>query len=148
MNTREMYDRWFQMNRAAIDPLMRWNEIALEAAEKVARCNLAIAQDYLEIGTRQAQLNCETRDPEKWKDEERKLMSELGQKIVDHAGDYLAVVRDTQNALNACAYQTARETAERAARAADAAAETAAESSARTAKPGAQRSQQKEPQKG
>jgi hypothetical protein len=116
---RQVYDQWFEMNRVAIDPLMRWNELALQVAEKVAKCNLVMAQDYLEMGTRQAQLNCETRDPEKWKDAERKLISEFGQKIADHAGEYLKVAKETQDALNEWANQTARETAERAARAAE-----------------------------
>ncbi|HYE37772.1 phasin family protein [Methylocaldum sp.] len=151
---RQMYEQWFEMNRAAIDPLMRWNEIALQAAERVAKCNLAMAQDYLELGTRQAELSCEARDPEKWKDEEKKFVSEFGRKIVDHAGDYLTVARETQDAMNEWANQTARETAERAARAADTTARAAAESTARAAgaaKAGAQqphREPQKEPQKG
>lgn len=116
---RQIYEQWFEMNRIAVDPLIRWNEIALSAAEKVAKCNLVIAQDYLEMGTRQTQLNCETRDPDKWKDEERKLVSEFGQKIADHAGEYLRVVKDTQEALNEWANQTAKESAERAARVAE-----------------------------
>ena len=128
---RQVYDQWFEMNRVAIDPLMRWNKIALQAAEKVAKCNLAMAQDYLEMGTRQAQLNSETRDPEKWKDEERKLISEFGQKIADHAGDYLRVAKETQDALNEWANQTARETAERAARAAEGATAPGGEAAAK-----------------
>jgi|GEM_PF-995473 len=144
---RQVYDQWFEMNRVAIDPLMRWSEIALRAAEKVARCNLVMAQDYLEMGTRQAQLNCETRDPEKWKNEERKLISEFGQKIADHAGDYLSVAKETQDALNEWADQTARETAERATRAAESTAREAGEAARAAAKPGAQHAQ-KESQKG
>jgi hypothetical protein len=127
---RQVYDQWFEMNRIAVDPFMRWNEIALQAVEKVAKCNLAMAQDYLEMGTRQAQLNCETRDPDKWKDGERKLISEFGQKIADHAGDYLRVAKETQDAFNEWANQTAKETAERAARAA----ETTARAGGETAK--------------
>lgn len=119
--SRQVYDQWFEMSRMAVDPLMRWNEIALQAAERVAKCNLAIAQDCLEMGTRQIQLNCETRDPDKWKDGEKKLISDFGQKIADHAADYLKVAKETQDALNEWASQAAKETAERAVRAAESA---------------------------
>ncbi|CAI8759464.1 phasin family protein [Methylocaldum szegediense] len=136
--TRQVYDQWFEISRIAVDPLMRWNEIALQAAERVAKYNLAVAQDCLEMGTRQIELNCETRDPDKWKDSEKKLISDFGQKIADRGADYLKLVKETQDALNEWASQAAKETAERAARAAESAARAGEEAKA-AAGAGAQR---------
>jgi histone H3/H4 len=147
---RQTYEQWFELNRALLNPFMRWNEIALQAAERMARCNLSIAQDYIELGSRQMQLLCEARDPQKWRDEENKLVSELGQRMVDHASGYLTVAREAQDAFNDWAQQTARETAERAAKVADTAARTTAETVGRAAEatrtaPG--QPPQREPQK-
>jgi hypothetical protein len=124
---RQVYEQWFDLNRAALDPLVRWGDIALQAAEKVARCNLTLAQDYLDLGARQTDLLSEVRDPQKWKDEENRLVSEFTQRWVDHTGDFLQVARETRDAYTDWANRTARETAERAARAADTAAKAAAD---------------------
>ncbi|MBM4202187.1 MAG: phasin family protein, partial [Gammaproteobacteria bacterium] len=72
MNT-QVYDQWLEASRASMAPLMRWNEIATQSAEKCARYGLAVTQDCLDIGTRQLQLLGEVKDPQKWAVESSKL---------------------------------------------------------------------------
>jgi hypothetical protein len=124
---RQVYDQWFEINRAALDPFLRWNEIAFSAAEKVTRRNLNVAQDYLDLGVRHLNLLCEVRDPDKWADEEGRLAAEFGQKIAGHAGDYLKVARETQDAFNQWANESAKQAAEATQRAVDTAARTTSE---------------------
>lgn len=127
---RGMINQWFEVNRSAFDPVLRWNEIALRAAEQVARHNLTLAQDYLDLGSRHFGLLCDVKDPQKWKDEEGKLVSEFGQKIVDHAGDYLKVAQETRDALNNLASDAARHLAETTHRATETTAKATSEAAA------------------
>jgi hypothetical protein len=124
---RQLYEQWFEINRAAFEPMLRWNEIAFSAAERITRRNLNVAHDYLDLGVRQLNLLCETRNPEKFADEEGKLAAEFGQKIAGHAGDYLKVARETQDALNQWADESAQQAAEAAQRAADTSARVTSE---------------------
>lgn len=132
---RQIYDQWFEINRAAMDPFLRWNGIAFSAAERVARRNLSLAHDYLDLGTRHLNLLCDVRDPRKWADEEKQLVAEFSQKIVDHAEDYLKVAQETQDAFNDWANESAQQAAEAAQRAAEATARATSEAAggARTA---------------
>lgn len=118
VGNRQWFDQWFEFNRTAASPLVRWNQIALESAEKLTRRNLQFAQDCLEVGVRQIDLIGEVRDPQRWADEEGKLVQEFGRKIVDHAGDYLKTAKETQDALAQWADSAAKEAAERAEQAA------------------------------
>lgn len=102
MNT-QFYDQWLEVNRAAMGPVMRWNEIAAQSAEKYARYGLAVAQDCLDIGTRQLQLCGELKDPQKWAAESSKLAGELGQKLMGRATEGLQVAKEARDAFAACA---------------------------------------------
>lgn len=130
---RGLFDQWFDVNRAVFDPVLRWNEIALRAAEQVARHNLTLAQDYLDLGSRHMNLLCDVKDPQKWKDEESKLINEIGQRIVDHAGDYLKVAQETRDAMNNLASEAARHLAETTHRATETTAKATAETSGKAA---------------
>jgi murein DD-endopeptidase MepM/ murein hydrolase activator NlpD len=122
-----IYDQWFEISRAAMDPLLRWNEIAFSAAEKVALRNLNVAHDYIDLGVRQLNLTCDVRDPDKWTDEESKLVSKFRQKIGEHAGDYLKVARETQDAFKQWANDSAKHAAEATQRAVDTTAKATSE---------------------
>jgi hypothetical protein len=118
---RRPYDQWFDLNRAALEPFLRWNEIALGAAERLTRRNLSMAQDCIEAGVRQMNLMCEAKDQQQWEADERKLVSEFGQKLVEHAGDYLKVARETSQACKDWADEASRQAASVAQRAGEAA---------------------------
>ncbi len=109
MNTR-LFDQWLEANRAAWAPAILWQEITADAAQKAVRHGLAVAQDYVEFGTRNAQLLGEVKDPPKWAAEQGKIASEFGQKMVERTADYLKFAKETQDALGQVA-ETAAKTA-------------------------------------
>jgi hypothetical protein len=98
MNT-QLYDQWLEVNRAALAPIMRWNEIAAQSAEKYTRYGLAIAEDCLDVGTRQLQLYGEIKDPQKWAAESGKLVGELGRKLMTRATEGLEVAKEARDAF-------------------------------------------------
>lgn len=107
MNTR-LFDQWVEANKAALAPVVRWQEIAAETAQKLVQHNLAVGKDYVEFGTRQLQLLGEVKDPQKFAAEEGKLAAEFGQKLVDRTGDFFKVAKEAQEAVGAWADQTAK----------------------------------------
>lgn len=107
MSTRP-FDRWLEMNRAALAPVVHWREITAEAAQKAVQHGLAIAQDGVELGTRQVQLLAEAKDPPEWMAEEGRIASEFGQKLMNRASNYVKAARETQEDLAKLAETTAK----------------------------------------
>ena len=132
-SNRQFFDQWFEIHRTAADPFLRWGEIAFSIGEKVARRNLTLAQDYLDLSVRHVNLLREVRDPQKWADEEGKLAVEFSQKIVNHAGDYLKVAQESQNAFKAWASEAVQQASEAAQKTASSAARTTSETAAKAA---------------
>lgn len=93
------YSQWLEMNRAAMSPILRWNELATQTAQKLARQGLTLAQDVVELGARQLQLMGELKDPQRWALEESKLLAEYGQKFVGRAGDYLSMSNEVRESV-------------------------------------------------
>lgn len=100
MNT-QLYDQWMEINRAALAPMMRWSEIAAQSAEKCTRYSLSIAQDCLDVSTRQMALLGELKDPQKWAAESSKLAGEFSRKLMGRATEGLEVVKETRDAFSA-----------------------------------------------
>ena len=104
----QIYDKWFEMSRAASAPFAQWNEFASKSIDKATEHTLALAKDYLELGTRQFQLLGEVKDPQKWIAEESKLFSEFGQKLVGRASEVLQAAKETREAFSSLAESTAK----------------------------------------
>jgi phasin family protein len=107
MNTR-LFDQWVEVNKAAFAPVVRWQELAAETAQKLVQHNLAVGKDFVDLGTRQWQLLGEARDPQKFAAEGSKLAAEYGQKLVDRTGDFFKVAKETQEAVGSWADQAAK----------------------------------------
>jgi hypothetical protein len=90
---------WLEMNQAVIAPLKHWNELAAMTADKLARQNLTLAQDLIELSAKQLQLAGDAKDLPKWATEECKLLSEYGQKFVGRASDYLDMSRELRESV-------------------------------------------------
>lgn len=108
----QIYDKWLEMSKAAFVPFTRWNELATKTFDKATEQTLAVAKDYLDLGTKQLQIIGDVKDPQKWLAEESKLVSEFGQKMVGRAGEYFQVVKDTREAFTSWAETTAKSAAE------------------------------------
>lgn len=107
MSTR-LFDQWLEMNRAALAPATRWRDIATTATDKLVRHNLAVARDYVDFGLRQAQVLGDSKDPAVWASEGGKLSAEFGQTLVNRAGDYFGIVKETQAAFGELAESSAK----------------------------------------
>jgi phasin family protein len=106
MNT-EMYDQWLKMSKAAVEPMMRLNEITAHAMERVARQQLDLAREYVELGARQMQLMGGSTDPKAIMAEEGKLVAEFGDKLRERAQEYVQIATETQQAVSAWAEKAA-----------------------------------------
>lgn len=104
--------QWSEINRTALAPLLSWNELALQTAEKLARQSLALTQDLVELGARQLQLAGEAKEPQKWAVEEGKLLAEFGQKLASRSNDYLTLSREVSESLLKWGETTVKSTAE------------------------------------
>lgn len=111
MNAR-LFDQWVEANRAAWAPAIRWQEAAAETAQKAVEQGLAVAQDYVEFGARNAQLLGEVKEPPKWMAEQGKLNAEFGQKMMTRTADYLKFAKETQDAFGQIAEAAVKTQAE------------------------------------
>jgi phasin family protein len=100
------------MNRAFLEPLNRWNEIAALNAEKMTRYGLALVKDIMDMGASQLKLTGEVKDPQKWVLEETRLMTEYSQKVADRSGEYLALTKEIRESVWKWGEDTAKATAE------------------------------------
>lgn len=107
------FDQWVELNRAAMAPVIRFQELAADAAQKMLRYNLSVTQDCVDFGSRQIQLLGELKDPQKWGLETGKAVSEFNQKLVDRAADYFKVTKETQEAFGQWADTTVKAATER-----------------------------------
>jgi len=107
MNT-EMYDQWLKMSKAVVEPMMRLNEITATAMEHVARQQLDLAREYVELGSRQMQLMGGATDPKAILGEEAKLVAEFGDKLRKRAQDFVKIATETQQAVSTWAEKAAQ----------------------------------------
>ncbi|WP_221067279.1 hypothetical protein [Methylomagnum ishizawai] len=99
VGSRQIFDQFFEINRVALNPLMRGNEFIFRATEKIIQHNLGLAQDYLDMGIRQRNLWCDVKNIPKWKNEERKLLGEFSERLVDRGEAYLKLANELSNTL-------------------------------------------------
>lgn len=104
--------QWSDINRAALAPLLSWNELALQTADKLTRQGLALTQDIVELGARQLQLAGEVKEPQKWAVEEGKLLAEFGQKLATRSNDYLALSKEVSESVLQWGESTVKSAAE------------------------------------
>ena len=95
----EVLDQWVDFGKNASEPLLRLNEITGRAIEQVARQQLELARDYMELGTRQMELLGSARDPQKWLTEQNALASEFGNKLMSRGQEYIAFATEVQKSV-------------------------------------------------
>ncbi len=103
---------WTDMNRAFLEPLNRWNELASRNAEKMTQYGLALAKDLMEMGSSQLQLTNELKDPQKWMAAGTQLMTEYNQKMTDRSGEYLTLTTEIRESVWKWGEDTAKATTE------------------------------------
>ena len=98
MNT-EVFDEWVKLSKSAVEPMMKLNEITVSAMERVARQQLDVARDYLDLGTRQANILSKAESPEEMLAEQGQRVSEFGERLINRAQEFARIATETQQAV-------------------------------------------------
>jgi phasin family protein len=96
---KEIFDEWLKLSKNAVEPMMRLNEITVQAMERVARQQLDVARDYLDLGTKQATIMGGAESPEDLLAEQGQLVSEFGERLINRAQEFAKIATETQQAV-------------------------------------------------
>ena len=110
MNT-EAFNEWMKLSKNAVEPMMKLNEITVSAMERVARQQLDVARDYLDLGTRQASILSKAENPEEMLSEQSQLVSEFGESLINRAQEFTRIATETQQAVTNWAEEAAKKAA-------------------------------------
>jgi phasin family protein len=95
----ELFTQWVEFSKGAVEPMVRLNEITAQAMERVARQQLDMARDYMEMGQRHLKLLGEAKDPQRLLSDEGQLAAEFGKKLMARAEEFLQIAGETQKAV-------------------------------------------------
>ncbi len=95
----EAFNEWLKLSRSAVEPMTKLNEITVSAMERVARQQLDVARDYLDLGTRQASILSSVESPEDMLSEQGQLVSEFGERLINRAQEFARIATETQQAV-------------------------------------------------
>jgi phasin family protein len=107
----EVFNEWVKLSKNAVEPMMKLNEITVTAMERVARQQLDVARDYLDLGTRQASLLSKAEKPEDLLTEQGQLVSEFGERLINRAQEFARIATETQQAVAGWAEQAGKKAA-------------------------------------
>ncbi len=105
---KEIFDEWLKLSKNAVEPMMRLNEITVQAMERVARQQLDVARDYLDLGTKQATIMGAAENPEDLLTEQGQLVSEFGERLINRAQEFAKIATETQQAVAKWADETTK----------------------------------------
>jgi phasin family protein len=106
----EAFNEWVKLTKSAVEPMMKLNEIAVAAMERVARQQLDVARDYLDLGTRQASILGKAEKPEEMLTEQGELVTEFGERLMNRAQEFTRIATETQQAIAGWAEEAGRMT--------------------------------------
>jgi phasin family protein len=98
MNT-EVFEEWVKLSKSAVEPMIKLNQITVAAMERVARQQLDVARDYLDLGTRQASVLGKAEKPEDILAEQGQLVTEFGERLLNRAQEFARIATETQQAV-------------------------------------------------
>jgi phasin family protein len=107
---KEIFDEWLKLSKSAVEPMTRLNEITVRAMERVARQQLDVARDYLDLGTKQAGIMSSAQNPEDLLTEQGQLVSEFGERLINRAQEFAKIATETQQAVAEWAEDAAKKT--------------------------------------
>jgi phasin family protein len=95
----EVFNEWVKLSKNTVEPMTRLNEITVSAMERVARQQLDVARDYLDLGTKQASILSKAEKPEDVLTEQGQLVSEFGERLINRAQEFARIATETQQAV-------------------------------------------------
>lgn len=106
------FEQWLSYAKTATEPVLKLNEISAKAMERMARQQFDVAQDYLELGSKQMQLLGASKDPQKWLAEQGDLATEFSKKLMSRAEEFAKIAAETQKEMAAWAEAAAKQAAQ------------------------------------
>ena len=103
-----VFDEWMKLSKNAVEPMMQLNELTVRAMERVARQQLDVARDYLDLGTKQATIMSGAESPEDLLSEQTKLVSDFGERLTNRAQEFAKITTETQQAVAQWAEKSAK----------------------------------------
>jgi len=79
--------------------------------ESVARQQLDVARDYLDLGTKQASILGNAERPEDLLSEQGQLVTEFGERLINRAQEFAKIATETQQAVSKWAEEAAKKAA-------------------------------------
>lgn len=104
----EVFEEWLKASKSAVEPMMRLNEITVRAMENVARQQLDVARDYLDLGTKQASILGNAERPEDLLTDQGQLVTEFGERLINRAQEFAKIATETQQAVADWAEEAAK----------------------------------------
>jgi len=95
----ELFEQWMNFSKDAAEPMMKLNELSAQTMEKVARQQLDMAKDYMELGTQQLQLIGKAQNPQEWASVQSELVSQFSQKLMTRAEAFMQLASEAQKNL-------------------------------------------------
>lgn len=92
----EVFEQWMNFSKDAAEPIMKLNELSAKAMEKVARQQLDMAKDYMDLGTQQMQLMGQAKNPADWMTAQGELVADFNKKLMGRAEAFMAIANETQ----------------------------------------------------
>jgi phasin family protein len=103
----ELFEQWINISKEAAEPMMKLNQLSMKAMEQVARQQLEIAQDYIDLGVRQAELLQTAEGPQQWIAAQGDLTGEFSKKLMGRADSFMKLAGETQKEMTEWAEQNA-----------------------------------------
>lgn len=104
----ELFTEWAKLSKRAVEPMMKLNEITVAAMERVARQQLDVARDYLDLGARQASILSKVETPDDMLTEQGQLVSEFGERLINRAQEFARIASETQQAVASWAEEASK----------------------------------------
>lgn len=102
----EMFEKWKEVNQAALEPVVKLNQIASRAVERLAKQQLALVSETIQDGVKQSQSFGEIKSLQDLVQRQSALASEYASKLQGQAQSTLEIVLETQAELNALAEES------------------------------------------
>lgn len=99
----EMFEKWKEVNQAALEPVVKMNQITSRAVERLAKQQLALVSEGIQEGVKQSQSFGEIKTLQDLVQKQSALAAEYANKLQSQAQAALEIVLETQAELNALA---------------------------------------------
>jgi phasin family protein len=105
--------QWIDLSKAAMEPLMKLNELNMKAVDQLAQQQVDLMKDYMDLGTRSFKKLSESKDVQEFWAAQAELVKEYGDKFISRARTYSDLAAETQAKLAEWQERALKEVAKR-----------------------------------